>query len=338
MRSIDIHSHIVVPEVTRAFGNEPWRPVIKPVRGGQQVRNNQMDHPLVPREITDISGILRDMDEMQIDIMAISPPPFTFFYELSPESGLHAAQLQNDAIARINSDYPHRFAGLAIVPLQDIALALVELQRAVNDLRLHGVAIGSNVQGTYLGDSQFEPFWEAVADMDVCVFIHPDYFQKQMPPTLKEYFLNNLVGNPVETGLTAAHIVFSGLFERYPRLKVVLAHGGGVMPWLKGRWRHGSEVRPELHQLLQRPVIESINRFYVDTVVHDPRALYYLVDSFGPDHVLLGSDFPFDMGPKSPVQEVEKLDISSEHKAKILGRNAARLMGLNTADDDIPVR
>ena len=329
MRIIDTHAHTCVPQMTREYGDEPWRPEIERVQGGQIVRNSRMASGLIPHEITDVNGILEDMAEMQIDTMAICPYPGLFLYDLPPEKGLHAAQIQNDAIAGMSHNYPERFVGLAVIPLQDINMALGELERAINDLGLYGIEIGTNVEGIHLGNPHFDPFWEAVADIDIFTFIHPNTFPSHLPPALGKYHLANLIGVPMETAITAADMVFSGLFERYPKLKVLLSHGGGAMPWLKGRWQHGYEVRPETREHLQQSPIESLSRFYVDTIVHNPQALNYLIETFGPDHVLLGSDFPFDMGPRSPVQEVKNLDISDEEKEKILGGNASRLMGLD---------
>jgi aminocarboxymuconate-semialdehyde decarboxylase len=292
------------------------------------VRNEWSVNGPSRHEVTDIVRILEDMDELRIDTMIICGSFFLCPYHLSPRDGLRAVQIQNDAMAKLSHDYSNRFVGLAVLPLQDIDLSLRELMRVKNELGMNGIGISSNVQGSHLGASRWEPLWEAVADMDLFVFIHPGVYKPHVSPTLDEYYFGNLLGLPVETGLNAAEMVFSGLFERYPKLKVLLAHAGGIMPWIMWRWQHGYEVRPEARKCLKNSPIESIKKFYVDTITHNKRALTYLVDTFGANHVLLGSDFPWDMGPTGPVQEVEDLDISNEDKAKILGGNAARLIGL----------
>lgn len=328
VQTIDIHCHITIPKITQEFPDGSWRQDIVPKEGVRAIRK----YSERSRQGTiDIDTLLEDMHDMQIDHMALSPSPSLFFYEETPERGLRAAQIQNDGIAKLAQDYSDRFSGMAVLPLQHVQLALTELRRAVNTLRLSGVAIGSSVQGVHMGNPVFVPFWDVVADMDLFVFIHPTFVKTYEIKTLASYHLNNLFGNPMETGLAAADMVFSGVFERHPRLKILLAHGGGVMPWLKGRWVHGYRTRPEPKTNLKRSPIESINKFYVDTIIHDPKALKFLVDSFGADHVLVGSDYPAAMGPERPVKEVEDLDISKEDKAKILGGNAARLMNLKTS-------
>ena len=326
MKIIDSHAHISAPQVIREFPEGSWRQDLVPKEGTRALRKSSLKAHL---ERIDIGIISEDMKQMGVDLLAISPPPSLFFYEESPDRGLRAAQIQNDVIAGLSKEHPDRFVGLAVVPLQDVPRAVGELKRAVNDLGLRGVAIGSSVQGVHMGNPSFVPFWEAVADMDLFVFIHPTFVRTYDIKTLAPYHLHNLFGNPMETGLAAADLVFSGIFERQPGLKIMLAHGGGVMPWLKGRWVHGYNMRPEPKTHLRGSPIESINKFYVDTIIHDPRALLYLVESFGADHILLGSDFPAPMGPEFPVKEVEEIDIPREDKIKILGGNAARLMRLN---------
>jgi aminocarboxymuconate-semialdehyde decarboxylase len=328
MQIIDSHAHVVIPQILQEFRDGSWTKDIKRKEG---TINHRRYSDKLFRETMDVEAILADMKEMRIDKMAISPTPSMLFYELSPEAGLHASQIQNNAIAKLAMDYPNHFAGLAAIPLQEVNLAVVELKRAVQGLGLNGVVIGSSVEGLHLGNPKFLPFWQAVADMDLFVFIHPSFVRSYDIKTMTAYHLHNLFGNPMETGLTAADIVFSGLLERFPGLKILLSHGGGVMPWLIGRWVHGYEVRAEPKSFLKKSPIESIKKLYVDTIIHDPRALRYLVDTFGADHVLLGSDFPAEMGPEFPVDEVERMNFTGDEKEQILGGNAKRLMGLKLA-------
>jgi aminocarboxymuconate-semialdehyde decarboxylase len=273
--------------------------------------------------------MLHEMDAMHLDTMLICPPPFLFFYDLSAEEGLKTARIQNDAMAAVAVQHYGRFAPLATIPLQDINAATMELRRATHELGLYGVEIGSNVRGIHLGDERFRPFWQACAEDDLFVFIHPEYFQAHSSPTLSEYYLVNLVGNPCETGLTAAHMVLSGLFEEFPDLKVMLAHAGGVMPWIMGRWSRGYQQRPEPRRSLKHDPLESIRKFYVDTIAHSQAALSFLVNTFGTDHIILGSDYPFDMGLDDPVGQIEALEgLTEEQREAILGGTVARLLKL----------
>src|SRR6266567_2773461 len=228
MRRIDAHCHIIVEEITASHGDESWRAHIERTDQGiyatmKQMRNGPMHH-----ECTNVDIILSEMDTMRIDTMLICPPPFLFFYDLPAQEGTKVSRIQNESMAKVAVQHPDRFAPLATIPLQDVDAACLELYHATHELGLYGVEIGSNVRGVHLGDKRFRPFWQMCAEEDRFVFIHPEYFQTHSSPTLNEYYLVNLVGNPYETGLTSAHMVFSGLFEEFPDLKIMLAHAGGI--------------------------------------------------------------------------------------------------------------
>ena len=199
------------------------------------------------------------------------------------------------------------------------------MKRVVNDLGLLGVEIGTNVNGTYLGDPQFRPFWAAAEQLGAFIEIHP------VPglggPTNKEYYLWNAFANPAETALTASHMIFSGLLEEHPDLKICLVHGGGHLPYQIGRLDRAYEMRPEARQHIHRPPSHFFKQFYFDTVVHSEKALVYLIDLVGVDKVMLGSDYPFDMGVERPSDIVHALDLPAAAKAKICGGNAAELLG-----------
>lgn len=330
--NIDVHGHVVVKEILRADAHpEGWRPeVIRDSAGRVFVRNEYFVNGPIPKEIVEWPKIIENLDATQVDIMAVSPSPFLFFYYLDPQTGLAACQVQNDAIAEAVARYPGRLVGMGIVPLQDVRLAVKELERVVKELKMPAVEVGSNVLGTYLGEERFWPFWEAVEALDVFVFVHPeDPIGKDR---LGPYYLINLVGNPIETARCIADVVFSGLLDRFPKLKLCFAHGGGAAPYIMGRFDHGFRMRHEPKAKISRPPSEYMHMLYYDTITHYGPALEYLVQVFGADHVVLASDYPFDMGPQQPVEFVNSVEgLSPEAKRKILGENAVRLLKLDSS-------
>lgn len=328
--NIDMHGHVVVREILRSDKHpESWRPVItREPNGWQVVSNDRFRNGPIPKEIVEWPAIIANLDATKVDIMAVSPAPFLFFYYLDGPAGLEACQIQNDAIAQATAEYPDRLVGLGIVPLQDIGLAVKELERIAGELNFPGIEIRSNVKGTYLGEEQFWPFWEAVEALDLFVFFHPD-----QPiignDKLKDYYLMNLVGNPIETTRSIADVVFSGVLEAYPKLKLCFAHAGGTVPFIRGRFEHGYNVRTEPKAKINKPPSEYIKLLYFDTITHWEPALEFLVDTVGADRVVVGSDYPFDMGPAEPVRFVEDAaGISDADKAQILRGNAMELLKL----------
>jgi aminocarboxymuconate-semialdehyde decarboxylase len=190
---------------------------------------------------------------------------------------------------------------------------------------MRGVQLAASVAGTYLGDERFEPFWEAAERLGAVVLVHPT--TRGFPlPVFEEHYLWNTVGNPLETAITAAHITMTGLMERRPGLRIVLAHGGGAFLAVRGRLRHSHTFQPLARSKLQESPVESIRRFHYDTVTHDAGLLRELIELVGAEHVLLGSDYPFDMGTARPVEEVRELGLPPEQEGLVLGGNAVRLL------------
>jgi aminocarboxymuconate-semialdehyde decarboxylase len=322
----DIHAHVIVPEITRdAAPDEEWRPLVRRDDGAQVVEVAGRGVRSMIEEVVDLDGILTAQDQAGVDRVVLCPFVPLLYYDVEPDEGLRRCRIQNHGLTRLVRANPERVAALGAVPLQDPELAASELRTLMAAGELSGVEIAASVRGTYLGDDRFEPFWAAAAETNAVVFIHPTTrgFDASV---FGEYYLWNAVGNPMETTVTAAHMVLAGVFERHPDLRVVLAHGGGALLALRGRLRHAHEVQPPARARLTASPEESIKRFYFDTVVHDRALLRALVDFAGPEHVLLGSDYPFDMGDLRPAEIVRAAGLMPEVEAAILSRNAERLL------------
>lgn len=324
----DAHAHIIVPELTRdAAPEETWRPRVSWANGQQIIEFGDKSLKSAVREFVQIEAILAAQAAAGVDRVLLCPWVSLLRYDAAPEEGLRFSRIYNQALARLAQTHPDRVSALGTVPLQDPELAACELEALLQEPGLHGVEIAASVNGVYLGDDRFQPFWTAAEATDALIFIHPTTrgFDK---PVLNDYYLWNTVGNPMETTITAAHMVMAGVMERHPRLKVLLAHGGGAILSLRGRLRHAHTFQPQARARLAESPEVSLKRFYFDTITHDPVLLQALIDYAGPDHVLLGSDYPFDMGVERPAEIVQALDLSPTDAAKILGGNAARLLGL----------
>jgi len=330
-RTIDCHTHILGEDAMRRLAKES--PKVAPVmtqRGDPACRLEiggvVVQNPF-PRELWDTGQRLRDMDRHGVDMQVLAPTVFTFFYEQEPKLALACAMLQNDEIAAETKRHPGRFVGLGGVPLQAPELAADELKRAMTELGLRGAMIGSNVNGRNLDDPALEPFWAAAEALGAFIFVHPH--AGAAAERLGSYYLKNLVGLPFETTVAGASLVFGGVLERHPGLKVCLSHGGGFLPYQAGRFRHGFAVRPEAKVSLAHGPQESIGRLFYDTILHDKRTLEFLIASAGPQHVLLGSDYPFDMGNLDCVARVEALDIPAKDRDMILGGYAGAVLGVS---------
>jgi aminocarboxymuconate-semialdehyde decarboxylase len=277
-----------------------------------------------PRGGHDIERRFKDMDAAEVDVHVLSAAPQTWLYGQEAAVGVTACAIQNDEIARLVKEYAERFSGIATLPMQAPEKAADELRRAMRKLGLHGAMIGSNIGGKNLDDPSFEPLWAAAADLDAFMMIHPGNVAGA--DRLRSYYLGNLIGNPLDTTIAGACLIFGGVLERYPRLNFVMVHGGGFIPYQGGRWVHGWHVRPEPKVRLKHSPAPYLDRFLYDTITHAKPALEFLVSSVGANRVFLGSDYPYDMGTGECVRQVRAANIAAADRDIILGGHAAKIL------------
>ncbi|OGQ68254.1 MAG: hypothetical protein A2W73_03275 [Deltaproteobacteria bacterium RIFCSPLOWO2_12_55_13] len=328
---VDIHAHYIPRDglkIAREIGKRYDLKITRDEKGREMLtRDGKREFGPLREEFYDLDLRLSIMDKAGIDIQALSAQNSFFFYWMAPEEGLELAQWLNDAFAAAVKKEPKRFAALATVPLQDSRRAAGELERVVKKLNFRGVQIGSNINGRYFDDPGFDPFWEAAQALDALILVHPTNVAGV--ERMGDYYLFNLIGNPAETSLAFAKCIFGGVMERFPRLRFCLAHAGGFLPYTWGRMERGYKAVKDCQGKISRPPGEYLKLFYFDTIAHSRMALEYLVQNFGADHVLLGSDYPFDMGDPEPWRTVDSLRIGKKDKEKIGGENAASLLGIN---------
>ena len=283
-------------------------------------------------KLSDIAVRLKDMDRMGIDIQAVSPAPNQTYYWAEAGLGAELARMVNDRLAEIVAAHPERFVGLGTVPLQDAGLAVAELERCVKQLGLRGVEINPSVNGMDLTDARLnlEKFFAKAQALDVVVFMHPiGYTQGER---LVDHYFNNVIGNPLETTVAASHLIFDGVMERHPKLKVVLPHAGGYLAHYWARMDHAHRARPDCRTAIAKPPSSYLKKFYFDTIAFDARMLRQMVDQYGAEHLLLGTDYPYDMGDEDPVGSIRKIArLKTAEREKILGGNAARLLKIRKA-------
>ena len=330
MTAIDAHAHVIVPELLRdAAPREAWRPSVGREDGQQIVELGGRRISSAVHEFVDVDEILATLERIQITGAILCPWVPLLFYDVDVREGLERCRLQNSGLARLREHQPDRVSVLGAVPLQDPELAAAELGELMATGRFAGVEVTASVNGDYLGDARFEPFWAAAEQCDALVFIHPTT-RGFAVPVFEQHYLWNLVGNPVETTIAAAHLVLSGTMARHPSLRVLLAHGGGAIVALGGRLRHGQQTVAAAGPVPVQAADVMIRRFLFDTVTHDPDLLRGLVLEVGAERVLLGSDHPFDMADPDPVATVRAAGLSEEAERALLSGNAIRELRLPT--------
>ena len=325
MRTIDIHAHWYPQEWLNLFEKDGPKEgaALERTAGGYRVRAKHIVNAFDDRFVG-LESRLSEMDRKSINVHALSLTT-PMVYWASPAFGLALSQAFNDAASAAHRKHPARFFGLAMLPMQDPALALKELERAAKLPGMRGLYLATNVNNVELDDERFWGIYGKCEELGWTIFLHPVDTVGQ--DRTKKYYLKNLCGNPYDTGIAAAHLIFGGVLDRFPKLEFNLPHAGGTMPGLIGRWDHGAKVRPELKHM-KRPPSEYLRRFTYDTIGHSDQINANLVRMVGADRVTLGSDYCFDMGLEDPLATIRRLSLEKEEYELIAGKNAARLLKL----------
>lgn len=327
---VDIHTHIMpekIPNWFQKFGYgdfitlEHHKPCCaKMIKGDKVFR--EIEH-----NCWDAATRIEEMDDTNVTVQVLSTIPVLFNYWARPEHGWESARFFNDHIAGAVQMRPDRFIGLGTLPMQDVELAIRELERCVKDLGLPGVEIGSNINNKNLSDPVFDPFWQAAEALGACIFVHP--WEMMGENDMGKYWLPWLVGMPAETSRAICSLIFGGVLKRFPRLRIAFAHGGGSFPATIGRIEHGHAVRPDLCAIdNEESPREAIGKFWIDSLVHDSRSLDFIIDVMGGDRICLGSDYPFPLGEHRPGELIEAHIQDAALKEKLLYKNAFEWLGM----------
>ncbi|HEY5380042.1 MAG TPA: amidohydrolase family protein [Pseudolabrys sp.] len=326
-RTIDTHTHILTLETAALISKAaPKSPVtITPFDADNaELKVGEVAYRPFPTGGYDIPQRLKDMDAAGVDVQVLSAAPQTYLYNLGDELSPVVAAIQNDQMAKHVAQHPTRFMAIATLPIAQPKAAADELKRVISKLGFKGAMIASNVGGRYLGEPEFEPLWATAEQLGAFMFIHPNNVAGE--DRLGPYYLRNLIGNPLDTTIAAASLFFGGVMDRFPKLKVMLAHGGGFTPYQAPRWEHGWKVRPEPKKFIKTQPKNIAGRFIYDTILHSDKTLEAMIGLVGVDRVMLGSDYPYDMEMRDCVAHVRGLKISDADKIAILSGNFEKVL------------
>jgi aminocarboxymuconate-semialdehyde decarboxylase len=327
--TIDIHSHVAVPEAA-ALVKPHLDPATMPLAhfadAATKALSAKQEEDIRAR-ITGYDMRLAEMDGMGLDMQLIMPPPNQCTYAVPLDIAVKAARLVNDGLAQYVAKKPDRFVALGTVPLADGTEAATELERCMRSLGMKGAEILTNVAGHELSEPQYAPFWKKAEELGALVVIHPNGFTEGK--RLTRFYFSNVIGNPLETTIALHYLIFDGVLERHPDLKILAVHGGGYLPAYCGRIDHAWGARSDSHGNLPQPPGSYLKKIYFDSVVFTPHQLAHLVRVFGADHVLMGTDYPFDMAEYDPIGHLASAaELDAAATAAIAGGNARRLLGI----------
>jgi aminocarboxymuconate-semialdehyde decarboxylase len=327
--TIDMHSHVLVPAAAALVAPHldlSTIPLAHFATDATKALNRKQDADRRPNMI-ELGVRLADMDAAGIDLQIVMPPPPQCYYTVEPKLGAEAASVVNEGIRDWVRQAPERFAGLGTVPMQDPAAAVRELERCMRELGLKGVQILTNVAGKELSDPQFEPFWDRAEALGAVVLLHPNGFTEA--ERLRRFYFNNVIGNPLDTSIALHYLIFDGVLERHPRLKLIAVHGGGYLPAYAGRIDHAWGARTDAHGELPHPPTSYLKRVYLDTIVFTPHQLDALVRSHGTERLLMGTDYPYDMAEADPIGHLASAStLDGDAFAAVAGGNAKALFGV----------
>ena len=334
MFKIDIHTHILpenLNDLTNTFSDprfvrmdaidDKTAMLRKDDKAFRQVECNCWNH----------HTRMKECHETGVDVQVLSTIPVLFSYWAQDNECLSLSEFINNHIASICNEESTKYIGLGTIPMQNTNLAIAEMDRCVNELNLPGIEMGSNINGLNLSEEQFSPIFEHAEQIGCSLFIHP--WEMMGQADMQKYWLPWLVGMPAETSRAICSLIFGGVFDKYPNLKIALAHGGGAFPFTAGRVDHGFNVRPDLCAVDNSALPSSyMKNFYVDSLVHDAHAMNFLIQTMGAERIAMGSDYPFPLGEHHPGKLIESMDLTDSTKQRLLSGTALEWLGLNESD------
>jgi len=333
MLKIDCHAHILPerwPSLQERYGYGGFIELDHQVPGkARMMRDDGTFFREIEQNTWDPISILADMDAHDVDTMVLCTVPVLFSYWAEPADALDWSRFLNDHLAEVVRNHPQRFIGLGTVPMQDVELAIQEMKRCKEELGMPGIEIGTNVNGRNLDDPLLFPFWKAAQDMGMAVFVHP--WEMMGAERTQSYFLQWLVGMPAETTLAIASMLFGGVSDAFPKLRVMFAHAGGTFPFTVGRISHGYYARPDLCNVnnVSDPT-KYVGQFWVDSITHNADALRFLLALLGPDRIAYGTDYPFPLGDLEHGKFIEDMvDLSPAVKQQLFSTTVLDFLGLN---------
>ena len=329
--TVDVHCHALVPEAEALVKDRPGKHAESEAQhresGAASASYNATTmRPAVFPKLTSVEQRLRDMDAMGVDVQVVSPTTLQYYHWVELELARQVVALTNEKIAERCASHPDRLVALGNVSLQHPGLALDQLDHCVRRLGMRGVEIDTAINGLELDNPQFARFWARAEELGCVVFIHPS--GTSIDGRLDRFYLQNIIGRPIETTIALSHLIFGGVLDRHPGLKILAAHGGGYLPFYAGRSDHGYAVRPEARTIAHAPS-DYLRRIHFDSLVYAPGSLRHLIANVGASQVMVGTDYPYDMGDYDVHGLIGAVtDLDAAGQAALLGANAVRLFDL----------